>query len=63
MATQALVVAAVDDERDVRLGTGGQNPLGGFDAAHKNAGPGVELLGYELSEISHPGEGREPVPA
>ena len=63
IATQALVAAAVDDERDVRLGTGGQSRLRGFDAAHKNAGPGVELLGYELSEIAHPGEGREPVPA
>ena len=63
IATQVPVAAPVDDERDGCLGTGGQNPRGGCDAAHTNAGPGVELLGYELSEIAHPGEGREPVPA
>ena len=56
MATRVFVVAAVHDERDVRLGARGQDMLGGFDAAHKNAGPGVELLNGELSEISHHGE-------
>ena len=56
MATGVFVVPAVRDERDVRLGPRRQDMLGGFDAAHIKAGPGVELLNGELSVISHHGE-------